>query len=261
LPFSQHRRFLIDGNAGGEVLFGSSCREASLQRLRAISAAVLSVSLLSMPVWGATTPSVTPLGTIIAADHAHVGERIVDVGTTLYGGDRISTELQGSVQVRTGQARLLLLNASAAIVNDAAGAPSAKLLQGTATFSTGNAYAFTLFASKAAIRPQTDTPTVGQVTYLNEKELLITARRGPLTVTVEDETQVIPEGTSYRVLLDPALNVAQGPEGAGQGGNNTGQQHGPLKAGRSRFLIIAITTVAVATAVVSYIALESNDRP
>jgi len=234
-----------------------------MQRLRAISAAVLSVSLLSMPVWGATTPSVTPLGTIIAADHAHVGGGIADVGTTLYGGDRISTELQGSVQVRSGQARLLLLSASAAIVNDAAGAPSAKLLQGTATFSTGNAHAFTLFASKAAIRPQTDAPTVGQVTYLNEKELLVTARRGPLSVTVEDETQVIPEGTSYRVLLDPAPDVAQGPEGAGagQGGINTGQQHGPLKAGRSRFLIIAITTVAVATTVVSYIALESGDRP
>jgi hypothetical protein len=57
------------------------------------------------------------------------------------------------MQVRAGAARLLLLSASAAIVNDGDGMSSAKLVSGTATFSTGNAHAFTLFASKAAIRP------------------------------------------------------------------------------------------------------------
>jgi len=234
-----------------------------MQRLRAICAAVLSVSLLSLPVWGATTPSVSPLGTVIAADRAHVGMGYADVGTTIYGGDRLSTEMQGSVQVRTGAARLLLLSASTAIVNDSAGAPSAKLLMGTATFSTGNAHAFTLFASKAAIRAQTDVPTVGQVTYLNEKELLVSARRGPLTVTVEDDTQVVPAGSSVRVLLDPATDTAQGPEGAGsgQGDKDQNKQHGPLRAGRSRFLIVATTAVGVATLVTVIIALESNDRP
>src|SRR5208282_2235924 len=122
----------------------SSSREASMQRLRAICAAVLSVSLLALPVWGSAEPSVSPLGTVIAADRAHVGMGNADVGTTVYGGDRLSTELQGSVQLRTGAARLLLLSASSAIVNDNAGTPSAKLLMGTATFSTGNSHAFTL---------------------------------------------------------------------------------------------------------------------
>jgi hypothetical protein len=237
-----------------------------MQRLRTICAAVLSVSLLSVPVWGATTPSVSPLGTVIAADHAHVGQGNADVGTTVYGGDRLSTEQQGSVQVRTGAARLLLLSGSAAIVNDSAGAPSAKLLLGTATFSTGNAHAFTLFASKASIRPQTDVPTVGQVTYLNEKELVVTARRGPLTVTVEDETQVIPEGTSFRVLLDPTAEAAQGPEGAGSGHDdrdkdNNRRRGGPLKAGRSRFLIISTALVAAVTIFGVSEAWESAERP
>jgi hypothetical protein len=66
-----------------------------MPRLRAIRAAVLSVSLLSMPVWGATTPSVAPLGTVIAADRAHVGKGNADVGTTLYGGDFLSTRTAG----------------------------------------------------------------------------------------------------------------------------------------------------------------------
>lgn len=235
-----------------------------MQRLRAICAAAFGMSLACVPVWAAATPNVAPLGTVIAAERAHVGEASADVGTTVYGGDRISTELQGSVQLRAGAARLLLLSASAAIVNDNEGSPSARLLLGTATFSTGNANAFTLFVSKAAVRPQTDAPTIGQVAYINNKELLVTARRGGLVVTVEDESQVIPEGTSYRVLLDPAPVPAQGPAGAGAGAESEGPMHrsgGPFKAGRNRFLIVAVGLTGAATVFGVTEALESPARP
>jgi len=231
-----------------------------MPRLRVFSAALLCLGLVGS-VYGAATPTVTPLGTVIAADRAHVGEAVADVGTTVYGGDRISTDLQGSVQVRAGAARLLLLSASAAVVNDGNGSPSAKLVSGTATFSTGNAHAFILFASTAAIRPQSDAPTIGQVTRLNDKELLVAARRGALTVTVDDETQVVKEGESFRVLLDPDA-AAQEPAGAGSGNQGpTRGGGGPLKAGRSRFLILATGLIAAGTGVAIYEALESPDHP
>jgi len=186
-------------------------------RLRAMGAVALSLLLACTPLLASKNPTTTPLGTVIAADRAHVGEASAEVGTTVYRGDRVSTDRQGRMQVRAGAARLLLMSSSAAIVDDNEGAPSVKLVLGTAAFSTGNAHAFTLYASKAAIRPQTDAPTIATVTYVNDKELLVTARRGGLTVTVEDEVQVIPEGNSFRVLLDPTAD-AQGPEGAGSGG-------------------------------------------
>lgn len=231
-----------------------------MRRLPALCAVAALLSLAGLPALGSTTPTATPLGTVIAAERAHVGQASASVGTTIFGGDYLSTEMQGSVQVRAGAARLLLLSSSAAVVNDNEGAPSAKLVRGTATFSTGNAHAFTLFASTAAIRSQTDEPTIGQVTFLSEKELLVTAKRGSLIVTVEDETQVVAEGTSYRVLLDP--NIAQGPEGAGSGkGGPYGQKGGPLKAGRSRFLIVVAGVTALATWFAVSEALESPDRP
>jgi len=230
-------------------------------RLRAFCAAASSLALACLPLFGAATPTATPLGTVIAADRAHVGEAGADVGTTIYSGDKVSTELQGSMQVRAGAARLLLLSASAAFVDGNDGSPSARLVLGTATFSTGNAHAFTLFASKAAVRPQTDTPTIGTVTYVNEKELLVTARRGALTVSVEDEVQVIAEGTSYRVLLDPDAEASQGPAGTGGGQGPTKGGGGPLKAGRSRFLVLVTSLTAAGTAVAIYKAWESNDRP
>lgn len=226
-------------------------------RLRAFGAAVLAFSLTTVPLWGATTPNVAPLGTIIAADRGHVGSAIADVGTTVYAGDRLSAENPGSVQLRAGAARFLLQSGAVADVNTTDGAPSANLLSGTATFSTGNAHAFTLFASTAAIRAQTDAPTIGQVTFLNPKELVVTARRGGLTVTVADETQVVKEGESYRVLLDPS--DAQEPAGAGSG--NQGPTGGPRAAGRSRFLILVSALTAAGSGVAIYYALESPSHP
>jgi hypothetical protein len=233
-------------------------KEAFMQRLRAIFAAALSVTLATAPLMGAPTAPV--LGTVVTAERAHVDDGIASVGTTVFAGDRLSTDDQGSVQIRAGAARLLLLAASSAMVNDSEGAPSAKLLIGTATFSTGNAHAFTLYASKAAIRAQSDAPTIGQVRLLNAKELLITSKRGPLSVTVDGETQIIEDGKAYHVYLDPDM-AAQGPAGAGGGQGPGGKGGSPLKAGRSRFLIVVVGVTAIATYFAVSEALESADRP
>jgi hypothetical protein len=206
-------------------------------------------------------PTATVLGTVVTVERAHVGDGIASIGTTVFGGDRLSTEDQGSVAIRAGAARLLLLSASSAMVNDSEGVPSAKLLMGTATFSTGNAHAFTVYASKAAIRAQSDAPTIGQVRLLNAKELLVTSKRGPLSVTVDGETQVIGDGKAYHVYLDPDMAAAQGPAEAGGGQGPGGKGGSPLKAGRSRFLIVAVGVTAIATYFAVSEAAESASRP
>ena len=228
-----------------------------MQRLRAIFAAALSVRLASAPLMGA--PTATVWGTVVTAERAHVDDGVASVGTTVFSGDRLSTEDQGSVQIRADAARLLLLSARSATVNDSEGTPSAKLLSGTATFSTGNAHAFTVYASKAAIRAQSDAPTIGQVRLLNAKELL--SKRGPLSVTVDGEAQVIGDGKAYHVYLDPDMAAAQGPAEAGGGQGPGGKGGSPLKAGRSRFLIVAVGVTAIATYFAVSEAAESASRP
>jgi hypothetical protein len=229
--------------------------EAFLKGLCTIFAGVLCVVLIDNPAY-AKTPTDAPLGIVVTADHAHVGQSPADVGTTVYGGDSLSTEAQGNVQVRAGAAaRLLLLDSTIAVVNDNEGTHSAKLIQGTAIFSTGNARAFTLFASKAAINAQTDAPTIGQVTYVNEKELIVFAKRGDLRVTVDDESQVIQEGTAFRVLLDP--EVAQEPAGAGTKNQGPVQGGPPIRAGRSHFMLVMIVAIAAGTTFAAIAAYES----
>jgi hypothetical protein len=74
-----------------------------MQRLRAMFAAALSITLATGPLLGA--PNTTVLGTVLTAERAHVGDAPASIETTVYGGDRLSTEQQGSVQIRTGAAR------------------------------------------------------------------------------------------------------------------------------------------------------------
>jgi len=224
-----------------------------------ISSTAFFFSLVTIPTWGGPSAA---LGTVITADRAHVGEAKAEVGTTVYGGDCLSTEPQGSVQILAGKARLLLLSASSAEISDTEGTQTAKLLNGAATFSTGNAHAFTLFASGAAIHAQTDAPTIGQVSYLGPKELLVSATRGSLVVTVDDDTQIVAEGTSYRVELDQPEDMAQGPEGVGSG-RPRGSWNGrtPRWAGRDRFIYVVSGLTAVATYLAISEALESPPRP
>jgi hypothetical protein len=226
-------------------------------RPRAIVSVLVSYSLLLMSANGST---VAPMGTITAATRAHVGVTPASTGSTVFGGDHLSTEKLGSLQIRAGAARFLLSGASSAALSQKDGAPGATLLSGTAVFSTANAKAFLLHASTADIRPQSDRPTVAQVTYVNDKELRVRATRGSLAITVEDETRIVAEGTAYRVILDPnsyyTSESPQGPAGAGAGSGRP-----PLKAGRSRFLLIAIIVTGVATGVALYEALQSPDKP
>jgi hypothetical protein len=226
-------------------------------RPRAVLAVVVAYTLFLMPVNGATPAAI---GTITSATSAHVGAAAASSGSTVFVGDHLSTEKFGSLQVRAGAARFMLSSASSAAVDASAAIPSARLLAGTIVFSTANAKAFLLHASTADIRPQTDQPTVAQVTYVSDKELQVRSTRGSLTITVEGETQIVPEAMAYRVILDPssyyAAENAQGPRGVG-----TRQGGPPLKAGKSHFLLIAIIITGIATGVALYEALQSPDAP
>lgn len=252
-------RFCIDAaNTSEYAFFGP--QGGAMARLRAVFCVGLSLIFVMSTAMGASAPA---MGTVTSALGAQVGTAAASVGTTVFGGDKLSTGQTGSMQVRTGAARFMLSSSSAATMLDAQGTPSAVLEQGTAVFSTANAKAFMLRASEAEFRPETDAPTVAQVTYVNAKEMIVKSTRGSLTVTVDGESQVVPEGMSYRVVLDPdsymetAMPAAQGPQGAGA----SGKRGVPRKAGRSRFLLIAIIVTGVATALVLDEVLESPHKP
>jgi len=221
---------------------------------KSLPALLVSFSLLTTSVWAAPASS---LGTVVYADRAHVGAAVASVGTTVFTGDRLSTDQYGGLQVRAGAARLLLSSYSSATFSQEGASPAATLAFGSATFSTANSNAFALHVATAVIRPKTSQPTIGQVTVLNPKELIVKSTRGSLTIAVEDDVREIPEGAAYRVVLDPNPADPQGPQGAG--GKSMGGP--PIKAAKSRFMWYAIGTVALITVWAVHEVYESPDRP
>lgn len=229
-----------------------------MARSREIVAAFLATCLLMTPVWG---NSAGVLGTVIASEGASVGGSGAPVGTTIFAGDKLSTADNGSVQLRAGAARFQLLASSMATVGADSGMPEATLLRGTATFSTANARAFALTVSTAVIRPKSDEPTIGQVTVLGERQLLVKCTRGALTITVGDDSRVIPEGSAYRIVLDPTADEEAQSQPPPQGAGGKGSRRAPISAGHSRFVWFATGAVVLVTAIALYKAMESPDRP
>jgi hypothetical protein len=235
-----------------EALMARS-RVFSFSTTRVFVAALLSLALLISPLWA--TPSAA-FGTIVFVNRARVGNANASVGATVFSGDRLSTDDVGSVQVRAGAARLLLASASTATLSQDGASPAATLTAGTATFSTASSKAFALHVASAVIRPNTEQPTIGKVTVLNPKELVVKSVRGSLQIAVEDDVREISEGEAYRVVLDPNADP-QGPRGAG----TKGMGGPPIKAAKSRFIWYAVAITAGVTFFVLREALESDDKP
>lgn len=216
----------------------------------------LSVSLVATPVLGGSSVG---LGTVVAANQAELGTAAASVGATVFAGDRLSTEKMGTLQLRAGAARVLLSGASRLTWGPTDPSPSATLTTGTVAFSTAKADAFVLHAGTAMFRPKGDEPTVGNVTLLNPKELIVRCSRGALLIAVEDDIRVIPEGSAYRVVLDPeaAARAAAIP----QPYPSSWGQNQPIKAGKSKFIWYAVIFTGLVTYFALSEALESPDRP
>lgn len=221
---------------------------------RSLLAVILVLSLLSFSSPAAPPPA-KALGQILQADRAHLGQAVATPGVAIFDGDTLSTEDQGKLHARTGAAQLYLLANSHVSLNAAGQGATATLLRGTVIFSASTSQALELRASAARLRANGEVPAIAQVTLLGPKELLVSCRRGALEFAVKDESDVIPEGASYRVLIDPPpalVNEANGPN-----------PKPPLRAGKRNltFLFILIGAGAAVTGWVIHEALESPDRP
>jgi hypothetical protein len=204
-----------------------------------------------LPARSATSSSVAPIGVVTEASGAGFNNSPASAGSSVYAGDRLSTTAAGSMKLRSGAAWLFLIGESGVTLEGSSASTQANLRTGTLSFSASKASAIAIQADEAFIRPAADVPTIAQVTILGPKELRITARRGALQFTYRDESDAIPEGVSYRVVLDPDQSDKP-PQG--QPVKRAGHQ-------RKGFLFLLWGGAAWLTEYAVHEALESPDRP
>lgn len=175
---------------------------------RASVAGFLAAALACAPALAAARP----LGVVIQAQNAHLRSAVANNGLTVFAGDTLATDAGGLLRVRMGSAQVYLQENSRATVDEFSGSISAGLQRGTVGFSSTGETPVTVHASSVWVHPQSPEPTHGEVAAVSAREFLITSYRGTVEVTVNGETQAVPQGSSYKVTLD---DTRRDPAGAG----------------------------------------------
>jgi hypothetical protein len=191
---------------------------AGTQRLLAMT---MAFSLAGIP----RSAKPDALGIIVQADHAGLGSQAASEGTTIYDGDRLSTDAAGSMRFMVGEAIVYLPDQSCVTLHKGSSGAAkefeAELVSGKVALSVAAGTGGEIVASSARIRPIAETRGVVEVGIIGPHELVVFARRGPAQISYHGETETIPEGKSYRVLLNPSdggTSGEQGPKNQGKGG-------------------------------------------
>jgi hypothetical protein len=215
-----------------------------------------------------------PLGVVQQANRAHLGQGAITEGTTIYAGEMLSTEAGGALELRVASSRFGLLENSQASFYPRPKGSAAELSGGTLTFRRDAGGAdIEVVASEVRIVPEGEGAVMGQVTVVSPCKITVTSFLGPLHVTSGTETHTIKEKESYSVIpevsvLDVRVHISpddpeyhQSHTHKACAAPHTARSRAPLAAGTSRFLLIAATTVGVATVIAISEAWESPDRP
>lgn len=192
-------------------------------------------------------PPTRVLGVITQALRANVGNGSAITGSTIFDGDLLQTDKDGSLRVRIGSAQAYLFEGGDAVLHRSGDGFSADLTRGGLVLASGQGQTFHLFAIGANIEPGTSQPTVAQVTWVSTRELVVTSRKGALQISMGDETRTIEDGTAYRMVIDPATAAAAPMPGA---------RKAPA-TGRNRFHLVLVVAAVAAVAVGIIVAIES----
>lgn len=216
---------------------------------------VFAIAAGELPVQAA---AVSPLGVVTQVAGANLNSGTVSAGATVFDGDSFTTTATGLVRVRAGAAQFYLAGQSNLKLRAAPRGTLAQLAGGTLVFSSAKATAMDVEVAQAHIRPASDQPTVAQISVAGPKEIDVRATRGSLQFSYNGESQIIPEGSAYRFVLDPPEDTF--PASASR---SFPDQQGP-HSGRRRnrgFLYFIIGAGAVATFLAIDEALESPSKP
>jgi hypothetical protein len=198
--------------------------------------------------------AIVPIGVVTHAERAQIGVAALSAGTSVYDGDRLSTDSEGMLRLTSPELTLQLEAQSALIVRSAAtpdAAVAAELASGTMVFSVATAGKLVVSGDGASICAARNTPTVAHVRVANRKELRVYAQRGDLEFSYRGETEIIPEGAAYRIVLDPSEKEM----------GDSQRDQPQKKPGALHYVKFLLLAVGVAAAIAIPILLNQSESP
>lgn len=176
--------------------------------IRSCLVALIVASMLSIPAMAA---SEQPLGMVIQAKGAHLGNAEAVLGADVFSGDALDTDIGGNLRLRVGTGQLYILSSSAAALARQASMVRATITRGTIGFSSLKAGDFELETPIATLRPANGESVFGQVTIKGPEDIVVSVYRGSVIVDRNGEDRTVAAGTSYDVSLEPASETSGPP--------------------------------------------------
>lgn len=192
-----------------------------------------------------------PLGIVIEASNSRTGVDTTYQGATVYDGDRLATQDDGTMRLRLEAGQMFLHKLTSVKVHAFPGGFSADLDNGMVSVSSPEGHTFQVLVNGVTIRPASAHATSAQIAMMTPTEAILTPTRGDLLVSLDDEVKTVSAGNSYRLVLD-----------SGEDASGSGPQ-APVAAGRHRpvLLILIIGAVATGTGIAIWRAVVSPDAP
>jgi hypothetical protein len=235
---------------------------------RSCLVALLGFGMLNLPVFGAGGE---PLGIVIQTRDAHLSNANAQIGATVYPGDAITTERDGTIRLRVGSGQLYLAPSSSATLAQNNKIAHVSVSRGTVGFVAVTSAQLELETPVGLVRPANGQRAQGQVTIIGPNQMIVSAYGGAITVERNGESRSVEAGKSYNVSFDPnGTPVAQAPAGAGAGqsgnnngnnGGNSGGGNGQSNKGQIIFDAIVLGAAAGAGAIIWHYTTESSTSP
>jgi hypothetical protein len=212
------------------------------------------------------------LGQVALAQNARVGNSPVSTGSTIYSGDYLSTEENGSLVVRIGTLSLQLEASSSLHIYTAAYGAVAELKNGAVLFTTRGNENLVIVANDVRLTPLPHQPDSGRVAIEDSCNISVFTQHGQADVQSGSETHAVEEGKTYRVQADNEISYHKylSPDAEDYHRNHGHKpcvaaanlaHHPPIAPGTSHFLIVSAVAVGTATGIFVRLASESPDHP
>jgi hypothetical protein len=180
---------------------------------RPLLVATVAFGMLNLPAFGAGGE---PLGVVIQAQDALVSNAHAEIGATVYPGDALATERDGTIRLRVGTGQLYLAPSSAASLTQNVKVTRVSVTSGTVGFVAVTSADLELETPIAVVRPANGQRAQGQVTVTGPNQMIVSAYSGALVVERNGESRIVEAGKSFNVRFDPnGAPSAQAPAGVG----------------------------------------------
>jgi hypothetical protein len=143
-----------------------------------------------------------PLGILTMAYGAHLNASNAFAGSSVFAGERVSTDPEGKLTVRIGSSAITLAERSAATLQRSGEGAHVDVDAGAVYLWSAESNPLEAHAEGATLRAHGNHNVQAQILMFEPRVLEVTTRQGSIDFSYGKELRVLPEGQTYRIRLE-----------------------------------------------------------